>query len=305
MPALNFFGNNVNASGPMLWVVCNALSGSGGMTIDELSSHLQPSPYINATPKRRETSGASAPWTALSQSLSVGVAVGLLTSQGRRTDATFSLSIPDETVSDPDAFRRAVRRAILAGTKEDDGSVVYGDLPLALAWLMGSRVEESFWVSYANGPEQRLRVRGAGPVKNASQWSPFYRWAEFLGLATVSRHTRINKLGNPVVADPRTAIRDELTEFPKKLSGVEFAKRLAEALPVVSEGAVSESFTSGGGTFEADMSDGTRFSPVVSHALLTLAESGHIALKRKDDASNRITLAGPAGPVIVDEVTHD
>ena len=304
MPALNFFGNNVNASGPMLWVVCNALSGAGGMTLDELSTRIQPFPFIDAKGKGRATSSRPAPWLALNQSVNVGVATGLLVSEGRRTDATLSVNLAEDIVADPDAFRKVVRRAILSGTKDEDGSVVYGDLPLTLAWLLGSRVEEPFYVSWGKGPEKRLKLHAAKLVNNASQWTPFSRWAEFLGFATVYRHTRA-KAGNPVVADPRTAIWDVVEEFPKKLNGVEFAKRLSDALPVVTGGAVAESLTAGGHKIEADMSDGTRFAPVVSNALLTLAESRQLSFKRKDDDSNRITLRGPTGPVIVDEVTHD
>ena len=306
MPALNFFGNNVNASGPMLWVICNALSGAGGMTLDELSTRLQPFPIIDAKGKGRATSSRSMPWLALNQSVNVGVATGLLVSEGRRADATLSVNLAEGIVADPDAFRKAVRQAILSGTKEEDGSVVYGDLPLALAWLLGSRVEEPFYVSWGKGPERRMQLHASKLVSNESQWRPFFRWAEFLGFATVYRLTR-SKAANslPVVADPRTAIWDVVEEFPKKLNGVEFAKRLSDGLPVLTGGAVAESLTAGGHKIEADMSDGTRFAPVVSHALLTLAESRQLSFKKKDDDSNRITLRGPTGPVIVDEVTHD
>lgn len=306
MAELNFFKSNVNASGQMLWVVCDALSRTDAMSMDDLSAHLQPHPFIEAGTKGTGTTKRSAPWLALTQSVNVGVGIGVLESRGRRGDLRFSLKVSHDVVEDADLFRTAIRRAILNGTKDDDGSVVYGDLPLALAWIMGSRVEDSFFFSHANGPEKRLRSHGVGAelIQNSSQWRPFIRWAEFLGLVTIYGNTRIGRLGVPVVPDPRTAILDEVANFPKKLNGVEFARRLTEQIPIFTGGAIFASLLASDVTLETEINDGRRFTPVTSHAILSLAESGRFLLKKKDDDSNRIILTGASGSVIVDEVTH-
>lgn len=289
---LKYFGTYVDASGPMLWFICKAMNDNEPKSLERLTSELQPAPFVDPSPGKTAS-------LALTASVALAVEIGLFEKTGRKPNLSYRLRIPPVDVVDPHAFRTTIRRLILAGTPGKDGGSSFGDLPMMLAWLMGSSLEYPFTTSWDDGTEERIRVaKMLGHVKNSTQWPNAVRWAEFLGFVTWHRSQRKGL----VVPDPRTAVLDELNSFPKKLNGTEFAKRLAEALPVFTGGLVEKQLSSTNASRETDSGHGTRFSPVESHALITLERSGKLKLKKLDDGTKRITLSTPLGPRIVDQV---
>ena len=287
-----YFGTYTNGSGPMLWFICKAMQCGEPKRVELLTAELQPAPFVDSSPDKIAN-------LALSQSLSLAVEIGLLEKAGRKPNVSYTLRIPQADVDSPDAFRTTIRRLILAGTPGTDGNNAFGDLPLVLAWLMGSSLEYPFPTSWDDGSEERIRRhKMIGQVLNSTQWSGAIHWAEFLGFVT---QYRVAKKGI-VVPDPRTAVLDEIRSFPKKLNGTEFAKRLSEALPVFTGGSVEQQLSSSTASRETDSAQETRFSPVESHALLTLERSGKLKFKQLDDGKNRVSLSTPSGPRVVDQV---
>ena len=289
---LKYFGTFVDASGPMLWFICKAMDDNEPKSLERLTSDLQPAPFVDPSP------GKTA-YLALAASLALAVEIGLLEKTGRKPNVSYTLRIPQTDVVDPHTFRTRLRQLVLAGTKDTDGIVKFGDLPMMLAWLMGTALEYPFTNSWDDGTEERIRAaKMLGHVKNSTQWPNAVRWAEFLGFVTWHRSQR----KGVVVPDPRTAVLDELNSFPKKLNGIEFARRLSDALPVFSGGLVEQQLSSTNASRETDSRQEARFSPVESHALITLERSGKLRLKKLDDGTKRITLSTPLGPRIVDQV---
>jgi hypothetical protein len=206
--------------------------------------------------------------------------------------------LAESDFNDEQWFRRELRRRVLASQRNrellesDEGT---RELAKALAWFLAqpadnpptsynprSRTETNSVTQLMN--EQFGSDEGARSIlQNSYRWSPFVRWAKYLGFLSFLPI----KEGGPC-PDPSEAIRDALAEQADKLVGeIELPRlvtALAKALPVLDGGSYRKLVEQSMDNVPVSAGDGETLSASLSFALLRLKDQGVIDLRRASDS---------------------
>ncbi|ONI83416.1 hypothetical protein ALI22I_33420 [Saccharothrix sp. ALI-22-I] len=281
---MTYLKNQVVASAQALFVICRYLAEHrDGESLDLLVKELVP-PANSEVGRGSRT--ADVP-TMLTDSLSIGVDLGILDAQGSGARRLWSLRgeyvAPVKAVPTTDSrgFRNLLLRLFgaraLASVAEGERPP---DVPFALVWLMTKDPLSTFpqvWDEELQRTFDQAGMRSA--VYNEEQWRPFIRWARALGLITM-----VSAGNKPrVLIDPTKAVEGVLDELPQQSSAVEWLKHLHTAVPLLGDPRLLESLPAG------QQAETTPLAATVL-AMFKLERAGRLRLISSDDAADTVAL---------------
>jgi hypothetical protein len=266
-----------------------ALRDSAPIGLDELQHLLLP------TPMREEHERTD----------SVDAALALLVDCGLVRQSAAGVSVKPDLLPEPsaDGFRRALRTALLAAKANtrmlasDEGP---RELTKALAWFLCQPVSDPI-EAYEGGPARattavsRLNSQFDDKnrqliLKSSNRWTPFLRWARYLGFIAPTPRS-----SGGYMPDPTRAVRDGLplvaAQVGSASSITDFVSGLAKVLPVLDGGSYRTAVEGAMAAPPLSVGGDGMYSQSLSYALRRLEEEGSLALLQESDAPGTRSLS--------------
>ncbi|MEU7527721.1 hypothetical protein AB0A74_18460 [Saccharothrix sp. NPDC042600] len=282
---MSYLKNQVLASAPALFVICRYLAHHPpGATVDRMNAALAPA-SLSAEVGRAGRTAKVPP--VLSDSLQIGVDIGLLNTEGVRDRRVYTLrhtyveQIRDMPPADSRAFRTLLLRRfgvrLLDAVEKDEPPP---DMPYAITWLLMWDPLRSTSDQWDQGPREKFEQAGMRQaVYNPEQWRPFLRWARALGLVSMT----VSRNKSRVSVDPTCAVEGLVGQMPSSASAQEWLDRLYELAPLLGDPRLLRA-----------LPDGISLPPgpteAVSLALLKLERANRVRLMHADDFADAVVL---------------
>jgi hypothetical protein len=254
------------ANGQLLWSIACYLARSGPMPASDLMRSY-------CLPVDMET-GPPAIWL---QTVQCGIILGALasTSPGNQAAQSGQLSV----VETPDDNMQAWLRQLVF-SEQNVAAQLLGqtapgatDLVAALAWIA---TLDPYTAPVGASAVERLQIDHDLPkviVSNNTQWRAAARWAWWTGIALPLDHSGYDLVPS-IIPDVRAVM-------PAKgsIAVHELIDLVTDRIPILPEGRIGKRFST-----EVGSDTTTAISPILSHALRSLAEQGVLRLTAPRDA---------------------
>lgn len=298
---MGFFDQRVNALPSVLEAICAVLVDTGGGPIPTEKVLMAVSPRTLLTSEEKKW-----PPKGVEETLRLMVDLCLLV----ETDSDVSLGpeAQDLLLANGPAVRTVLRRRLFA---EENNSELWGsnqqarDLTRALAWYLLQDLETApgSWAGDDGAEERQLQQFGSNKIfGTGTQWTPFVRWATYLGLAVADKWGTRDVL----IPDCAEAVEEELGAIlgakAKTVSLEATLGTLAERCPVVDRGTYRSVVSKEARESVLGGEPKNQVSSTLSHALLLLQDREVLTLDNPGDGSDALTLVAPTGSVIKSKV---